>query len=194
MYILTASLLLFQANKMYKNVSMLKNDENNTTKNDYIVQCEGKEICVKNNRDYTKTHMWMKNTIEGNQKIGVTDYAQQHLREKVGLVEIHKNTTVGEEVEGGEVFGTIYGRPCANLDEMRCEYVAFDLIAPISGKIVEINQRIMETPDVINASPYEDGWIVAITPKNKSDLSQLITATTYKKLLEKQEKSPFRVL
>jgi glycine cleavage system H lipoate-binding protein len=52
----------------------------------------------------------------------------------------------------------------------------------------------METPDVINASPYEDGWIVAITPKNKSDLSQLITATTYKKLLEKQEKSPFRVL
>ncbi len=173
---------------------MLKMDEVDTTKNDYVVQCEGKEVCVKTNRDYTKTHMWIKNTIEGNQKIGVTDYAQQRLREKVGLVEIFKNTTVGDEVEVGEVFGTIYGRPCANLDEMRCEYVAFDLIAPISGKVVEINQRIMETPDVINTSPYEDGWIVAITPKTKSDLSQLITATAYKKLLEKQEKSPFRVL
>jgi len=186
--------IILKAIKMYKNVSMLKNDENGTTKNDFFVQCEGKDVCVKTNRDYTKTHMWIRNTLEGNQKIGVTDYAQQHLREKVGLVEIFKNTTVGEEVEVGEVFGTIYGRPCANLDEMRCEYVAFDLIAPISGKIVEINQRIMETPDVINASPYDDGWIVAVAPKTKSDLSQLITATAYKKLLEKQEKSPFRVL
>ena len=179
---------------MYKNVSMLKTDENDSNQKDYRIQCEGKDVCVKTNRDYTKTHMWIKNTLEGNQKVGVTDYAQQHLREKVGLVEIFKNTTVGEEVEVGEVFGTIYGRPCANLDEMRCEYVAFDLIAPISGKIVEINQQMMETPDIINASPYDNGWIVAIAPKSKSDLSQLITAKAYKKLLEKQEKSPFRVL
>jgi len=180
--------------KMYKNITMLKMEENNTTSDDYLVQCEGKEVCVKNNRDYTKTHMWIKNTIQGVQKIGVTDYAQQHLREKVGLVEIFKNNTVGDEVEVGEVFGTIYGRPCANLDEMRCEYIAFDLIAPISGKIVEINNRIMETPDIINSSPYDEGWIVTITPKTKGDLSQLITAKAYKKLLEKEEKSPFRVL
>jgi glycine cleavage system H protein len=179
--------------RMFKNVSMLKNDETENSK-EYLVQCEGRAVCVKNNRDYTKTHMWIKNTLEGDQKIGVTDYAQQHLREKVGLVEIFKNTTVGEEVEVGEVFGTIYGRPCADLDEMRCEYVAFDLIAPISGKIVEINQQIMETPDLINASTYEDGWIVTIAPRTKSDLSQLITAKAYKKLLEKEEKTPFRVL
>ena len=172
---------------------MLKTDEQENSK-EYLVECEGKEVCVKANRDYTKTHMWIKTTLEGEQKIGVTDYAQQRLREKVGLVEIFKNTTVGEEVEVGEVFGTIYGRPCADLDEMRCEYVAFDLIAPITGKIVEINQQIMETPDVINSSPYDDGWIVTIAPKAKSDLSQLITAQTYKKMLEKQEKSPFRVL
>lgn len=179
---------------MFKNLSMLKMDGTDAAKKDYLVQCEGKEVCVKTNRDYTKTHMWIKNTLEGNQKIGVTDYAQQHLRAKVGLVEIFKNPTVGEEFEVEEVFGTIYGRPCANLDEMRCEYVAFDLIAPISGKIMEINRRIMETPAVINTSPYDDGWIVTIAPKAKSDLSQLITAKAYKKLLEKQEKSPFRVL
>jgi glycine cleavage system H protein len=178
---------------MLKNVSMLKTGEQKNSK-DYRIQCEGREVCVKTNRDYTKTHMWIKNTLEGDQQIGVTDYAQQRLREKVGLVEIFKNTTVGEEVEVGEVFGTIYGRPCADLDELRCEYVAFDLISPISGKIVEINQQIMETPDVINSSPYDDGWIVTISPNSKSDLSQLITAKAYKKLLEKQEKSPFRVL
>jgi len=77
---------------------------------------------------------------------------------------------------------------------MRCEYVAFDLIAPISGRIIDINRRIMETPEVINESPYEEGWIAIITPKAKSDLSHLITAKTYKKMLEKTEKSPFRVL
>ena len=179
---------------MFKNASTLKTDENNAAQKEYFVQCEGKDVCVKANRDYTKTHMWLKNTNEGYQKIGVTDYAQQHLREKVGLVEIFKNSTVGEEVEVGEVFGTIYGRPCANLDEMRCEYVAFDLIAPISGKIMQINQLIMETPDLINASPYDDGWIVTVDPKNLGDLSQLITVNAYKKLLEKEEKSPFRVL
>jgi len=179
---------------MFKNASTLKTDENNAAQKEYFVQCEGKDVCVKANRDYTKTHMWLKYTTEGYQKIGVTDYAQQHLREKVGLVEIFKNSTVGEEVEVGEVFGTIYGRPCANLDEMRCEYVAFDLIAPISGKIMEINQLIMETPDLINASPYDEGWIVNVDPKNLGDLSQLITANAYKKLLEKEEKSPFRVL
>ena len=179
---------------MLKNISMLKTDENDAAQKEYLFECEGRMVCVKTNRDYTKTHMWTKNTLEGNQKIGITDYAQQHLREKVGLVEITKNTTVGEDVEVREVFGTVYGRPCANLDDMRCEYFAFDLIAPISGKIVDINWRIMETPDIINYSPYDEGWIVTIAPKNKTDLSELITAAAYKKLLEKQEKPPFRLL
>jgi len=173
---------------------MLKTDEKAAQQKDYAIQCEGKTVCVKTNRDYTKTHMWIQNTPEGEQKIGITDYAQKQLREKVGLVEILKNSTVGDEVEAGEVFGTIYGRPCANLDEMRCEYIAFDLIAPISCKITGINQKIIETPDVINDSPYEDGWIATIAPKTKCDLSNLITPTAYKKLLEKKEDSPFRVV
>jgi glycine cleavage system H protein len=177
---------------MFKNVSMLKMPEKD--QKHYIVQCEGKEVCVKKNRDYTKTHMWIKHATNGNHKIGITDYAQKHLREKVGLVEVFKNNTVGTDIEIGEVFGTIYSRPCTNLDEMRCEYIAFDLIAPISGKILGINQKIMETPDIINTSPYDDGWIVSVNPETEGDLSQLITAETYKKLLEKQEKSPFRFL
>lgn len=182
---------------MFKNFSMMKKGEKDTAQKEYFVQCEGNAVCIKTDRDYTRTHMWImwiKNTLEGNQKIGVTDYAQQHLREKVGLVEIFKNTTIGEEVEAGEVFGTIYGRPCANLDEMRCEYIAFDLIAPISGKILDINRRIMETPELINNSPYEEGWIATTAPNPKSDLSHLITAKAYKKMLEKTEKTPFRVL
>ena len=52
---------------MYKNVSVMKNEENDTSK-DYYVQCEGKDVCVKTNRDYTKTHMWLKNTLEAIKK------------------------------------------------------------------------------------------------------------------------------
>jgi len=179
---------------MFKNIPMLKTNAKETTEQDYYVLCEGKKVCIKNDRLYTKTHLWLENTFEDNYKIGVTDYAQHRLREKVGLVEISKNTTVGEEVEAGEVFGTIYGRPCANLDEMRCEYFAFDLIAPISCRIVDINWRIMETPEVINTSPYEKGWIAIISPKPKTDLSHLISPLAYKKLIEKKEESPFKVL
>lgn len=177
---------------MLRNVSVLKNVE--PKQKNYIVQCEGKDVCIRIDRDYTKTHMWIVNSYDGNHKIGITDYAQKHLKEKVGLVEIFKNTTVGTDVEAGEVFGTIYARPCANLDEMRCEYVAFDLISPISGKIVEINPKILETPDAINDSPYDDGWIVSVNPEIGDFLSQLITPETYKKILEKQEKTPFRFL
>lgn len=179
---------------MFKNISVMKTKVEAIAEKECFVQCEGNKICIKNDRDYTTKHIWIKNTHEGKSRIGVTDYAQKHLREKVGLVEIFKNTTIGQEVEAGEVFGTIYGRPRANLDEMRCEYMAFDIIAPISGRIVNINPQIMETPEIINKSPYEKGWIATIVPKVNSDLSYLITAKTYKKLLEKKEKAPFRVL
>jgi glycine cleavage system H lipoate-binding protein len=52
----------------------------------------------------------------------------------------------------------------------------------------------MENPEIINDSPYDDGWIVTVNPEIGDYLSQLITPETYKKMLEKQEKSPFRVL
>ena len=99
---------------MLDNISMLK--EIQPRQKNYLVQCEGTEVCIRINRDYTKTHMWIKNSFDGNHRVGITDYAQKHLKEKVGLVEIFRNTTVGTDVEAGEVFVTIYERPCANLD------------------------------------------------------------------------------
>jgi len=159
-----------------------------------IVQCEGKQILIKNDRYYTRKHMWAKKSSEGNFKVGVTDYAQKFLREKVALIEITKNPTVGNEVEAGEVFGVMYGRLYANLDLMRCEYVSFNLTSPIDGRIVKVNSAVMDNPQLINSDPYEKGWIAMITPSPKSDLSDLITPLKYKKMLEEREESPFKVI
>ena len=163
-------------------------------RNEYVVQREGKEVIIKKDRYYTRKHMWAKKTSDRNFKVGITDYAQKHLKEGVALVEIAKNITTGNRVEADEVFGTVYGRLYANLEFMRCECMAFDLTAPVSGRIVEINREVMDNPQLINSSPYEKGWIVIIASDLESESDDLITPLEYKKMLERKEKSPFRVL
>ena len=160
-----------------------------------IVRCEGKEVVIKGDRLYTRMHMWAKKAVEGCFKVGLTDYAQKFIRGKVGLVEVFKNPTVGNDVEAGEVFGVVYGMPYANLDLMEWECMAFDLTAPLSGWIVEINHRVMERPQLINEDPYGEGWVAIIKPtENQSGLDDLITPKKYKKFLERRERSPFRIL
>lgn len=162
---------------------------------EFTVQCEGKEIIIKGDRFYTKMHIWVEKTVEGNFKVGLTDYAQKFIREKIGLVEIFKNYTVGNEVKAGEVFGVVYGRSYANLNLMRWECMAFDLTAPISGWIVKINRKIMENPQLINEDPYGEGWIAIIKPiEHQNNLSDLMTPKRYKKFLERKERSPFRII
>ena len=166
---------------------------------EFFVRCEGKRICIKMGKYYTRKHMWTEQIPEGDFKVGITDYAQKILRDSAGanvaLLEIHKNSTVGNDVKADEVFGVVYGRLYANLDLMRCECMAFDLTAPVSGRIVKMNHRTMETPQLMNVSPYEEGWIALIAPSNpQSDLSDLITPKKYKKILMRRERSPFRVI
>ena len=72
--------------------------------------------------------------------------------------------------------------------------MAFDLTAPVSGRIVEINREVMNDPQLINSSPYEKGWIVIIASNLESEFDDLITPLKYKKMLERKEESPFRVL
>jgi len=162
-------------------------------KDEYVVQCEGREIHIKKDRYYTRKHMWAKKISDRNFRIGITDYAQKFLKE-VALVEISKNATVGNRVKAEEIFGTVYGRLYANLDLMRCECVAFDLTAPVGGEIAEINGEVMDNPQIINASPYEKGWIVIIVADPESDLDDLIAPSKYRKMLERKEESPFRIV
>ena len=117
---------------------------------------------------YTKEHEWIR--VEGEVAVvGITDYAQGELGEIV-YVEVD---TVGEDVETGEVFGTVEAVKTTS-----------DLFMPVSGKVIEFNPDLSDegedNPELINEDPYGKGWIVKIEMSNVEELEGLLDAETYK--------------
>ena len=114
---------------------------------------------------YTESHEWVK--IENGQAIfGITDFAQSELGEVV-FVELPEES---DEVTKGEEYATIESVKAAS-----------DINAPISGVIVEVNQELEDSPELINDDPYEN-WIVKIEIEDKSELDELLSAEDYEKL------------
>ncbi|RZK49453.1 MAG: glycine cleavage system protein GcvH [Pedobacter sp.] len=116
---------------------------------------------------YTKDHEWVK--VEGNQAtIGISDFAQRELGD---IVYIDINT-VGEEVAGEEVFGTIEAVKTVS-----------DLFMPVTGTINEWNNTLNDQPELVNSDPYGAGWIVKVTISDESQLAGLLSADDYKQLV-----------
>jgi glycine cleavage system H protein len=116
---------------------------------------------------YTKDHEWIK--IDGNTAIiGITDFAQSELGDIV-YVDI---TTVGQEIDEHEVFGTVEAVKTVS-----------DLFMPISGKIVELNPILDASPEKVNEDPYGEGWMIKVEMKGST--SGLLSATEYKALIGK---------
>ncbi len=116
---------------------------------------------------YTKDHEWVK--IEGNvATIGITDYAQGELGDIV-FVEIE---TEGEELESGEVFGTIEAVKTVS-----------DLFMPIAGKVIEFNEELESSPEGVNEDPYGKGWMIKIEFGDDADLSELLDASAYESVI-----------
>jgi glycine cleavage system H protein len=109
---------------------------------------------------YHKEHFWAK--IESNYvKFGATDYGQKALREVV-FVEL---PSVGDKVNQNEAYGTV-----------ESVKAVVDLIAPVSGTVIEVNKTLQDTPDLINQDPYEKGWLISIAPSNlKEELKNILT-------------------
>jgi glycine cleavage system H protein len=119
------------------------------------------------NLKYTKDHEWIR--IEGDTAyVGVTDFAQGELGDIV-FVEIE---TVGETLKREEVFGTIEAVKTVS-----------DMFMPVSGEILEMNNDIEDTPDVVNKDPYGKGWMIKIRITNPAELNDLLTAEKYKALV-----------
>lgn len=120
---------------------------------------------IRDDLKYTDAHEWLK--IKGNTAIiGITDYAQSELTDIVfaELPEVGKELIKGDElcvVESVKSVSEIY--------------------APISGKVVRINEKLEDTPEMINESPYDDGWLVELEIKNERELEDLLDAGSYKK-------------
>ena len=119
------------------------------------------------NLKYSKDHEWVR--IEGEfAYVGITDFAQSELGEIV-FIEVE---TVGETMEAGEIFGSVEAVKTVS-----------DLLLPVSGEIVEFNEKLEEEPELVNNDPYGEGWMVKITVSNPSDLDSLLTPEEYSALL-----------
>jgi glycine cleavage system H protein len=118
------------------------------------------------NLKYSKTHEWVK--VDGDiATIGITDYAQGELGDVV-FVEVSD----GLEADAESPIGTIEAVKTVS-----------DIFAPISGKVLEGNSIVKDTPETINKDPYGDGWILKMSIKDKNELNNLLDVNTYKSLI-----------
>ena len=118
---------------------------------------------------YTSEHEWLK--LEGDLvRVGITDYAQDSLHEIV-FCDVPE---VGISVGKGDSLGTVESIKAVS-----------DVYSPISGKVVEINERLTEEPELLNDSPYEEGWIAMLRPDSTEELKDLLTVRAYAQQVEK---------
>lgn len=124
---------------------------------------------VRNDRRYAESHEWVK--LEGEiATVGISDYAQHALGDIV-YVDMPE---VGDEVEAGETFGAVESVKAAS-----------DLISPVSGEVVEINESLEDAPETINADAF-DTWIIKVKVSNPSEIDNLLDAEGYTKLCENE--------
>ncbi len=119
---------------------------------------------------YTKDHEWIK-AEDSRGRIGLTNYAQDQLGDIV-FVELPE---VGRELERGEVFGVVESVKAVS-----------DCYSPASGKVVEVNEKLLDEPELINKDPHGEGWMIVIELSDPAELDQLMDAEAYEKHLEEQ--------
>ena len=118
---------------------------------------------------YTESHEWVSVEDNGNARIGISDHAQEALGDLV-FVEL---PVVGDEIGQGD--------PCAVVESVKA---ASDIYAPVSGRVVAINEELESNPALINADPYGDGWLFELELVDSKELDGLKDAETYKASLE----------
>ncbi len=117
---------------------------------------------------YTQEHEWVK--AEGEiATIGITDYAQSELSDIVYL----ELPEVGKTLQKGDVITTL-----------EAVKTVADVYTPVSGEIIEVNEKLKDQPGLINEDPYGEGWIVKIRMSNPDELNELLSAEEYKNIIE----------
>jgi len=114
---------------------------------------------------YTKTHEWVKKVNSKEVIMGITDFAQQQLKDIV-FVEL---PAVGKDLK--------MGTPCAVVESVKA---AYDIYTPVSGKVLKINQKIQEKPQLVNEDPYGEGWFLHIEISNPNELGSLLSPDQYR--------------
>lgn len=123
------------------------------------------------NLKYHQEHDWVR--LEGDLAVfGITHYAQEALGDIV-YVELPE---VGAEVSANTSYA-----------EVESVKAVSDVFAPLSGTIVEVNEEVVDAPELINESPYEDGWLIKVKLSNPSEADELMSAEAYEEMLAEQE-------
>ncbi|MEO2073849.1 MAG: glycine cleavage system protein GcvH [Bacillus sp. (in: firmicutes)] len=117
---------------------------------------------------YSEEHEWVK--VEGERvRVGITDFAQHELGDIV-FVELPE---VGTEVSADEAFGSVESVKTVS-----------ELYAPVSGKVVEVNEDLNDSPEFVNESPYEKAWMIVIELSESSEVEKLMTAEQYDEMIK----------
>ena len=120
---------------------------------------------------YTTTHEWVK--IEDHIIFsGITDYAQHQLGDIV-FIELPEVAMVFEREN--------------NIGEIESVKAVGEFLMPLSGEIIEINNQLAENPELVNTSPFKDGWLVKIKISNENELDELLSVEKYKELVKSEE-------
>lgn len=115
------------------------------------------------NRKYTNTHEWI--SLEGDiATFGLTDHAQSELQ-AITWVEMPE---VGDDFKVGDTLGTV-----------ESVKVASDVYSAVDGEVVEVNDAVVDDPELVNKSPYEEGWLVKVKVSDPSQLDSLMDSAAY---------------
>lgn len=117
---------------------------------------------------YSEEHVWAKQ--EGDRvRIGVTDFAQAELGDIV-FVEL---PAIGDEILEDEPFGSLESVKSVS-----------ELYSPISGKVIEVNEELEGSPELVNESPFEEAWLIEVEPTDESELDELLSVEEYEEFIE----------
>ena len=116
------------------------------------------------NLKYLSSHEWVKLEDDGSVTVGISDHAQDLLGDIV-FVELPE---VGQELRAEEEAAVVESVKAAS-----------DIFSPIGGKVTEINEKLLDEPDLVNVSPYEDGWFFKMQPDDLESLKSLLTSEEY---------------
>ncbi len=120
---------------------------------------------------YTEQHIWIENIGEGIYRAGITDFAQDELGDVVFVEFPEKGKEYSREDE------------CAVVESVKS---TSDIYCPLTGTIMELNEELEDSPEIINSDPYAEGWLFTIKLVDESELSHLLSADDYKELTQQE--------
>ncbi|QKK03661.1 MAG: glycine cleavage system protein GcvH [Pseudomonadota bacterium] len=118
---------------------------------------------------YAESHEWVSQEEEGIVKVGISDHAQEQLGDLVFV----------ELPEAGTIFGR--GDACAVVESVKA---ASDIYCPVSGEVADVNEALVDAPEIVNNDPYGDGWLFSVRLSDGEELDELMDADDYREHLE----------